>query len=70
VPVVLGIVGVTSGAGTTVRVALIWAAHIGMDRALGYGLKETSGFTRTHLGRVGKGIGGDPDESTAVHRTS
>lgn len=30
-------------------VALIWAAHIGMDRALGYGLKRPTGFYDTHL---------------------
>ncbi|MFB6247691.1 MAG: DUF4260 domain-containing protein [Salinibacter sp.] len=30
-------------------VALIWAAHIGMDRALGYGLKHPTGFHDTHL---------------------
>ena len=31
--------------------ALIWAAHIGMDRALGYGLKGRS-FAETHLGAL------------------
>jgi len=34
--------------------ALIWIAHIGMDRALGYGLKYPTGFGDTHLGRVGR----------------
>jgi hypothetical protein len=29
---------------------LIWTAHIGMDRALGYGLKYSAGFKMTHLG--------------------
>jgi hypothetical protein len=37
-----------------VDLALIWMAHIGMDRALGYGLKYTSSFGDTHLGRVGR----------------
>src|SRR3954453_17150232 len=32
-------------------VAMIWLAHIGFDRALGYGLKYASGFGFTHLGR-------------------
>jgi hypothetical protein len=32
---------------------LIWCAHIGADRALGYGLKYSSGFAYTHLGRIG-----------------
>ena len=31
--------------------ALIWLAHIGIDRALGYGLKYASVFGITHLGR-------------------
>lgn len=35
-------------------VALIWLAHIGVDRALGYGLKYASGFGETHLGPIGK----------------
>lgn len=34
--------------------ALIWLAHIGIDRAFGYGLKYTQGFGFTHLGRIGK----------------
>jgi hypothetical protein len=34
--------------------ALIWVAHIGMDRALGYGLKYATGFGDTHLGRKGR----------------
>lgn len=35
-------------------VALIWCAHIGFDRALGYGLKSVEGFRFTHLGRIGR----------------
>ena len=35
-------------------VALIWFAHVGFDRALGYGLKYASGFGDTHLGAIGK----------------
>jgi hypothetical protein len=33
-------------------IALIWAAHIGFDRLVGYGLKYGTGFKETHLGRV------------------
>lgn len=29
-------------------------AHVGMDRALGYGLKLPTGFQDTHLGRIGR----------------
>ena len=35
-------------------IAVIWLAHIGMDRAVGYGLKYQIGFGFTHLGRLGK----------------
>ncbi len=35
-------------------VGLIWSAHIGFDRALGYGLKYPQGFKLTHLGRIGR----------------
>ncbi len=38
----------------TLSIALIWMAHIGMDRALGYGLKYQNGFGFTHLGRIGR----------------
>ncbi len=33
-------------------VACVWLAHIGIDRALGYGLKSETTFGLTHLGRV------------------
>jgi multisubunit Na+/H+ antiporter MnhB subunit len=32
---------------------LIWLSHIGFDRSLGYGLKYSSGFKDTHLGKIG-----------------
>ncbi|WP_371316389.1 DUF4260 domain-containing protein [Shewanella sp. NIFS-20-20] len=34
-------------------IGLVWAAHIGFDRALGYGLKYGKGFCNTHLGTIG-----------------
>jgi hypothetical protein len=33
----------------------IWTAHIGMDRVLGYGLKYSTSFARTHLGTLRNG---------------
>ena len=39
-------------------ISLVWAAHIGFDRALGYGLKYPTAFDETHLGRIGRGGGG------------
>jgi hypothetical protein len=35
-------------------IAIVWAAHIAMDRALGYGLKYEDAFGHTHLGIIGK----------------
>ena len=35
-------------------IAIIWLAHIGFDRTLGYGLKYQAGFGFTHLGRIGR----------------
>ena len=53
-PVPLLIAGHMSGNATVVAVALIWIAHIAIDRALGYGLKLSTGFQDTHLGRIGR----------------
>ena len=50
-PLVLG--GALLGVGAAPTLALIWGAHIGFDRALGYGLKYPSAFGDTHLGRLG-----------------
>jgi len=33
----------------------ILVAHVGMDRAAGYGLKLPTSFQDTHLGRIGRG---------------
>jgi hypothetical protein len=32
----------------------VWIAHVGADRALGYGLKLPTDFRDTHLGRIGR----------------
>ncbi len=37
-----------------VGTGLIWCAHLGFDRALGYGLKYSAGFGFTHLGLIGR----------------
>jgi hypothetical protein len=36
-------------ASPSLALGLIWLAHIGLDRALGYGLKSSAGFNHTHL---------------------
>jgi hypothetical protein len=38
---------------------LVWLAHIGADRLLGYGLKYGDNFQHTHLGQLGR-PGGTP----------
>jgi len=53
-PCLLGAAGLHWPAPHLLGLALIWAAHIGFDRFLGYGLKYGEGFGYTHLGRVGR----------------
>lgn len=50
----LALTGVLLDDDTLLAVAAVWAAHIGFDRALGYGLKYASAFGDTHLGRIGR----------------
>ncbi|MFO1108243.1 MAG: DUF4260 domain-containing protein [Bradyrhizobium sp.] len=57
-PVALMTVGLAVAAPLTLSLAMIWLAHIGIDRALGYGLKYQAGFAFTHLGRIGRGAVG------------
>lgn len=54
VPAVLGAIGWFGGIDWLTFVALIWVAHIGMDRAVGYGLKYPGFDHHTHLGLIGK----------------
>ena len=53
-PAILGAIGWFGGVPLLVELALIWVAHIGMDRALGYGLKYPGYDHQTHLGPIGK----------------
>lgn len=52
-PALIGAGGVVGGSTLAVSIALIWFAHIGVDRLLGYGLKYPTAFGDTHLGRIG-----------------
>lgn len=54
VPLVLALAGRLLGNSAVTAIALIWIAHIAIDRALGYGLKLSTGFQDTHLGRIGR----------------
>lgn len=57
-PVLLGLAGLTVGSSILFGIAAIWAAHIGFDRVLGYGLKYSSSFGDTHLGPIGRNRAG------------
>jgi hypothetical protein len=47
-----GLVLAAVGSDLALDLALIWGAHIALDRLLGYGLKYPDGFKETHLGRI------------------
>jgi hypothetical protein len=51
-PAVVGALGMIFASPLAVAVALIWFAHIGVDRTVGYGLKYPTSFKDTHLQRV------------------
>ena len=51
-PGILLLIGVSAANPLVIQLAAIWFAHIGMDRAAGYGLKYAAAFKDTHLQRV------------------
>jgi hypothetical protein len=51
-PLLLGVLSLLFEAPLGLQLALIWLAHIGMDRAVGYGLKYENSAKETHLSRV------------------
>jgi hypothetical protein len=53
-PMALMTTGFALSSPLVLSIAMIWLAHIGIDRALGYGLKYSAGFSFTHLGRIGR----------------
>lgn len=52
IPIVLLIFGLLINCHIYLIIGLIWVAHIGMDRMLGYGLKYPTKFKNTHLNRI------------------
>ena len=54
VPAVLLLVGLALNIQVFLVASCIWISHIGFDRALGFGLKYSKGFSYTHLGLIGK----------------
>jgi hypothetical protein len=51
-PVALAIAAFALNLPTLLLIALIWFAHIGMDRVMGFGLKYPTEFKDTHMQRV------------------
>jgi hypothetical protein len=48
-PLLLAAYAIGSGHPTSLKLSLIWIAHIGIDRMLGFGLKYPTRFKDTHL---------------------
>lgn len=49
---ILAVVGVVTGMTFLIALGALWMTHVGVDRALGFGLKNDTGFEDTHLGRL------------------
>ncbi|MBF0706791.1 DUF4260 domain-containing protein (plasmid) [Alkalihalobacillus hwajinpoensis] len=52
IPLILIILSVILHQDLMLALCIIWVAHIGMDRTIGYGLKYPSNFKDTHLQKV------------------
>jgi hypothetical protein len=53
-PLVIGVVGGVLDNRSFLLCSALWFTHIGVDRALGLGLKYSTSFNDTHLGHVGR----------------
>jgi hypothetical protein len=53
---VLGL-GLATGVAPIAILGAAAIAHVGLDRAVGYGLKLPTSFNDTHLGRIGRDRG-------------
>ncbi len=56
-PAVMVGIGWWQHAPLVLGLGLVWLTHIGVDRAMGYGLKYSDAFAHTHLGRLGQTSG-------------
>jgi len=52
IPLLIFLVLLYLGKSEDYGIVLIWVAHIGIDRLLGYGIKYETGFKDTHLQRL------------------
>ncbi len=51
-PIALIVYGLTASSAGVIPIGLIWLAHIGGDRLLGFGLKYPTEFKDTHLQHI------------------
>ena len=51
-PIALIVAGMWASSNWSLAIGLIWCAHIGFDRMVGYGLKCDSSFKETHLQKI------------------
>jgi hypothetical protein len=51
-PIALGTTALLADSDAAPAITLVWLAHIGVDRLVGYGLKYPTAFKDTHLQRV------------------
>lgn len=65
-PLVLGTLAFFAGWAPVLLFALIWAAHIGLDRLVGYGLRYPDAPDVTHLGIKGPVSARDKAKRTAA----
>jgi Domain of unknown function (DUF4260) len=59
-PAPLVAIGAIVDSTTLLSLGFIWFAHLGMDRALGFGPKYADAFGHTHLGFIGRGRRREP----------
>lgn len=51
---ILALLGLLTGQTGLIAAGAVWMAHVGIDRALGYGSKSVTRFQDTHLGLIGR----------------
>ena len=49
IPILITLLYLAMGVNSLLGIALIWLAHISMDRTIGYGLKYPVGFDKTTI---------------------
>lgn len=63
-PLVLGGAAFLAASSIALAIALVWAAHIGIDRMFGFGLKYPAAFAATHLGLIGRVSAAESNEAS------